>query len=152
MTNEQRYVLTTSVRFTKMFDEYRVRAWDQHGKRFIEADHFTNDKEDADNTAALMATEGLAKLEASEDSGYNDPAMLLEDASDKLTAHDYVDGTALLASYFGHRIRGGHQPKKVGKAGKDGDESAMILLRHIGFVAGQRGTLLEPVRCTNAGR
>lgn len=34
--------------------EYVVRAYDQHGKRFAEADYFTNDKADAEATAAKM--------------------------------------------------------------------------------------------------
>jgi hypothetical protein len=34
--------------------EWIVRAYDQHGRRFPEADYFTDNREDAEATAARM--------------------------------------------------------------------------------------------------
>ncbi len=48
----ERKVTRTTIR--KVDGEYIVRAYDQHGKRWPEADYFTNDKTDAQQTAALM--------------------------------------------------------------------------------------------------
>ena len=36
------------------YGEWVVRAYDQGGNRWPEADYFTNDREDADDTAAAM--------------------------------------------------------------------------------------------------
>jgi hypothetical protein len=44
--------------------EYVVRAYDQHGKRFAEADYFTNDKADAKATAQAMMQPRLEELRA----------------------------------------------------------------------------------------
>lgn len=34
--------------------EYQVKAFDQYGRRYLEADYFTDDLEDAKNTAKAM--------------------------------------------------------------------------------------------------
>lgn len=47
-----RRVARTSIK--KREGEYRVMAWDQFGKRYPEADYFTDDKEDAEDTAKAM--------------------------------------------------------------------------------------------------
>ena len=38
----------------KTADEYIVKAFDQHGERFSEADYYTTDKTDAQQTRAAM--------------------------------------------------------------------------------------------------
>lgn len=48
----ERKVVRTTIR--KVDGEYIVRAYDQNGKRWPEADYFTNDKADAESTAAAM--------------------------------------------------------------------------------------------------
>lgn len=42
------------VRVTKVDGEWIVKAWDQNGKRFEEADYFASDRADAEGTARLM--------------------------------------------------------------------------------------------------
>lgn len=41
------------------YREYVVRAYDQHGKRFQDADYFTNDRTDACNTANAMTNNAI---------------------------------------------------------------------------------------------
>lgn len=52
----ERKVARTKV--TKSNGEFIVKAWDQHGKRFAEADYYTNDKADAEQTALVMVYRG----------------------------------------------------------------------------------------------
>lgn len=40
--------------------EWIVRAWDQHGRRFPDADYFTTDRADAHDTARAMLAGVLA--------------------------------------------------------------------------------------------
>lgn len=47
-----RKVTRTTIR--KVDGEYVVKAYDQHGKRWPDADYFTNDKADAEGTAEAM--------------------------------------------------------------------------------------------------
>lgn len=44
----------TTTKTVKKDGEYQVKAYDQHGKRWPEADYFTNDKQDAIGTAKMM--------------------------------------------------------------------------------------------------
>ncbi len=52
--SEQRRVVRTKIVGSRVFDEWQVKAYDQFGKRFEEADYFTNDRQDAIVTAAAM--------------------------------------------------------------------------------------------------
>lgn len=44
------------VKIVKRYDEYVVRAWDTDGRRYSEADYYTNDRADARTTAATMCS------------------------------------------------------------------------------------------------
>lgn len=59
-SNEIRYVARTTI--SRVFDEWTVRAYDQHGKRYSEADYYTDDKVDAKGTAELMVKPFMDKL------------------------------------------------------------------------------------------
>ena len=61
---KRRFVTQTSIR--KRPDDIQVRAFDQHGTRFPAGDYFTDDMDDAKDTAAAMCSEGVAKLGAHE--------------------------------------------------------------------------------------
>ena len=55
-----RFVTQTSLK--KIHGEYQVLAYDQYSNRFEAADYFTNDYEDAVNTAAEMQRQGNREL------------------------------------------------------------------------------------------
>jgi hypothetical protein len=59
----KRFVCQTTVRYIEEFDEWVVKAYDQHGTRLKKADYFTDDEEDANDTAREMRLDGVRKLE-----------------------------------------------------------------------------------------
>lgn len=50
--------IVTRTRVTKVDGEYIVKAYDQHGQRYAEADYYTNDKTDAQQVALCMVYRG----------------------------------------------------------------------------------------------
>lgn len=64
MTKKPRIVATTKLKRTE--GEWRVKAYDQHGKRFKKADYFTDTKSDAECTAVEMCRAGAELLRSTE--------------------------------------------------------------------------------------
>lgn len=57
----ERRVTRTKIVGSRVFNEWTVKAYDQYGKRFPEADYFTTSRQDAVQTAELMLKEWDAK-------------------------------------------------------------------------------------------
>jgi len=55
---KQRYVTYCRVIFSMNLHEYQVKAYDQDDERMPEADYYTDDREDAHNTACAMVKRG----------------------------------------------------------------------------------------------
>lgn len=49
-----RTISRTKIVYDREYEEFIVKAYDQHGRRFEDADYCTNDKADAIATAELM--------------------------------------------------------------------------------------------------
>jgi len=57
-----RYIVGVTIgRKDRDSGQYQVQAWDQHGKRWPDADYFTDDREDAHATADAMIMDSLAQ-------------------------------------------------------------------------------------------
>jgi hypothetical protein len=52
--NSDRIIVRVVISKKDAYGEYCCKAYDQHGKRYQEADYFTDDKQDAENTMAAM--------------------------------------------------------------------------------------------------
>jgi len=61
MSKTPQYINATTVKKKKSTGEWRVKAYDQYGNRMKKADYFTDDKQDAEDTAVEMRLQGQAE-------------------------------------------------------------------------------------------